>query len=92
MPVSEQEKPKRRERKRQGWAMSQGKMDACREVIRENIDYGGFVRERPYNAAQLDEMVEAACSKRETIRVSGNNFPQVVAKERLLKLNRERGT
>ena len=38
--------------------MSQGEMDAYRELIRENIGYDDFVRERPYDAGQLDEMVE----------------------------------
>ena len=74
-------------------SMSKGEMDAYRELIRENIDYEGFVRERPYDAGQLDEMVElmveAVCSKKETIRVAGNNFPQAVVKSRLLKLDRE---
>ncbi len=73
--------------------MSQGEMTACREVIRENIDYDGFVQERPCDAAQLDEMVElmveTICSKRETIRVAGNDFPQAMGRERLLKLDRE---
>ncbi len=73
--------------------MSKGEMDAYREMIRENIDYDGFVRERPYDAGQLDEMVElmveAVCSKKETLRVAGNNFPQAVVKSRLLKLDRE---
>ena len=77
--------------KRRG--MSRGEMDAYREMIRENIDYDGFVRERPYDAGQLDEMVEimveAVCSKKETIRVAGNDFPQAVVKSRLLKLDRE---
>ena len=73
--------------------MSKGEMDAYRELIRDNIDYDGFVRERPYDAGQLDEMVElmveAVCSKKETIRVAGNNFPQTVVKSRLLKLDGE---
>ncbi len=77
--------------KRRG--MSRGEMDAYREMIRENIDYDGFVRERTYDAGQLDEMVEimveAVCSKKETIRVAGNDFPQAVVKSRLLKLDRE---
>lgn len=38
--------------------MSQGEMDAYRKLIWENIGYDGFVRDRPYDAAQLDEMVE----------------------------------
>ena len=77
--------------KRRG--MSRGEMDAYREMIRENIDYDSFVRERPYDAGQLDEMVElmveAVCSRKETLRVAGNDFPQAVVKSRLLKLDRE---
>lgn len=33
------------------------------------------MRECPYDATQLDEMVEAVCPRKETIRVAGNNFP-----------------
>ena len=73
--------------------MSQNEMDAYRELIQENICYDNFVRDHPYDAGQLDEMVElmveAVCSKKENIRVAGNDFPQVVVKSRLLKLNRE---
>lgn len=60
-------------------------------MIRENICYDDFVRERPYDAAQLDEMVElmveAVCSRKEMIRVAGNEFPQTVVKSQLLKLD-----
>ncbi len=87
-----QPEAKGRKRARRG-SMSKGEMDAYREMIRKNIDYDGFVRERPYDAGQLDEMVElmveAVCSKKETIRVAGNNFPQAVVKSRLLKLDGE---
>ena len=73
--------------------MSQGEMDAYRELIRENIRYGDFVQEHPYDAGQLDEMVElmveAVCSKKKNIRVAGNDFPQAVVKSRLLKLDFE---
>ena len=73
--------------------MSQGEMDAYRELIRENIGYDDFVRERPYDAGQLDEMVElmveAVCSKKKNLRVAGNDFPQAVVKSRLLKLDSE---
>jgi len=81
----------RKRTKRRG--MSRGEMDAYREMIRENIDYDGFLRERPYDAGQLDEMVEimveAVCSRKETLRVAGNDFPQAVVKSQLLKLDRE---
>ena len=73
--------------------MKKSEMDTYRELIRENIRYGDFVRERPWDAGQLDEMVEliveAICSKRETIRVSGNDISQTVVKSRLLKLDAE---
>ena len=87
-----QPETKGKKRTRRG-SISKGEMDAYRELIQENIDYDGFVRERPYDAGQLDEMVElmveAVCSKKETLRVAGNNFPQAVVKSRLLKLDRE---
>ena len=73
--------------------MSQGEMDAYRELIRGNIGYDDFVRERPWDAGQLDEMVElmveAVCSKKKNLRVAGNDFPQAVVKSRLLKLDSE---
>ena len=73
--------------------MSQGEMDAYRGLIRENISYDDLVREHPYDAAQLDEMVElmveAVCSRKKNIRVAGNDFPQAVVKSRLLKLDGE---
>ena len=74
-------------------SMSKEEMDIYREVIRENIRYDDFVRECPRDMDQLDEMVElmveAVCSRRKTIRVAGNDFPQEVVKSRLLKLDRE---
>ena len=83
-------KGKRQERRN---AVSKSEMDGYRALIRENIGYNDFVQERPYDAAQLDEMVEliveAVCSRKETIRVAGNDFPQAVVKSRLLKLDSE---
>ena len=71
--------------------MKKSEMDAYRELIRENIRYDDFVREYPWDAGQLDEMVElmveVVCSKRETLRVAGNELPQAVVKSRLLKLD-----
>lgn len=73
--------------------MEKSEMDAYRELIREKIRYDDFVRERPWDAGQLDEMVElmveAVCSKREAIRVAGNELPQAVVKSRMLKLDAE---
>ena len=92
-PVAAQP-PEAKERKgRRSSGMSQGEMDAYRELIWENIGYDDFVRERPYDAGLLDEMVElmveAVCSKKKDIRVAGNDFPQAVVKSRLLKLDGE---
>ena len=90
-PAPQPESKGRKRTKRRG--MSQEEMDAYREMIRENIRYDDFLRERPYDMGQLDEMVElmveAVCSTKETIRVAGNDFPQTVVKSRLLKLDGE---
>ena len=68
-------------------------MDGYRALIRENVGYDGFVRDHPYDAGQLDEMVElmveAVCSNRQTLRVAGNDFPQAAVKSRLLKVESE---
>ena len=90
--TAQQPEAKERNRSRRG-SMSKGEMDTYRGLIRENIGYDDFVREHPYDAAQLDEMVElmveAVCSKKKNIRVAGNDFPQAVVKSRLLKLDSE---
>ena len=91
VPAQPSEAKGRKGRRSSG--VSQGEMNAYRGLIRENICYNDFVRERPYDAAQLDEMVElmveAVCSKKKNIRVAGNDFPQAVVKSRLLKLDGE---
>ena len=90
--TAQQPEAKERNRSRRG-SMSKGEMDTYRGLIRENIGYDDFVREHPYDAAQLDEMVELmvemVCSKKKNIRVAGNDFPQAVVKSRLLKLDSE---
>ncbi len=89
-PAAEPRGAKGRKRER-GKAVSKREMDSYREMIRENVSYDDFVQERPYDVPQLDEMVElmveAVCSRKETLRVAGNNFPQAVVKSRLLKLD-----
>lgn len=63
----------------------------CQRVGVCCLRYEDFVRERPWDAGQLDEMVElmveTVCSNRESIRVCGNDLPQAVVKSRLLKLD-----
>ncbi len=93
-PPAAAEPPEAKGRKRtRRNAVRQEEMDDYRALILENIDYDGFVRDHPYDAGQLDEMValmvEAVCSRRKTLRVAGNDFPQAVVKSRLLKLESE---
>ena len=73
--------------------MSREELDACRSQIRENIGYRDYVRDHPWNSGQVDELVElaaeAACSKRDTLRVAGEELPQSLVRERLLSLTGE---
>ena len=81
------------EAKRRKRAVSEQEMADYQALIRENIEYDYFVREHPCDAPQLDEMVElmveAVCSRRKSIRITGNDLPQAAVKSRLLKLERE---
>ena len=92
-PPAAAEPPEAKGRKRRRSTVRQDEMDSYRALILENIDYDGFVRDHPHDAGQLDEMVElmveAICSRRKTLRVAGNDFPQAVVKSRLLKLESE---
>ena len=90
--VAQSPEPKRTEAKSRT-AVSSRERDAYRGLIRENIDYDAYVQRHPLDAGQLDEMVElmveAICSRRKTVRVTGNDLPQAVVKSRFLKLNGE---
>lgn len=90
IPAAQLQEAKGRKRTQ---AMSEQELMSYRALILENIRYDEFVQEHPDDLPQLDEMVElmveTVCSKRKTIRVSGNEFPQAVVKSRLLKLNGE---
>lgn len=84
----------RKGRRRRGReAMSREELDACRSQIRENIGYRDYIRDHPWNSGQVDELVElaaeAACSKRDTLRVAGEELPQGLVRERLLSLTGE---
>ena len=71
--------------------MDPDEMADCRAQILGNIGYTELVRERPWDKGQADElvelMVEAACSKRDAIRVAGNEVPQALLRRRMLGLN-----
>lgn len=73
--------------------MNPDEMAGCRAQILGNIGYGELIRDRPWDRGQVDElvelMVEAACSKGDTIRVAGNEVPQALVRRRLLGLDGE---
>ena len=68
-------------------------MDGYREQIRENIDYDLLYRERPYDMAEIDGyvelMAETCASRREHIRVNGEDIPTELVRQRFLKLDSE---
>lgn len=63
-------------------------MDSYRELIMDNIEYD-IMADR-YRKDRMDEIVEvmldAICSKRDYIRIGGDEYPVEVVKSRLLKL------
>lgn len=73
--------------------MRMDEMDRYRELIKENIDYDLLLTEHPYDEdtleGYLELMVEVCCSRRDFIRISGDDIPTGVVKSRFLKLNHE---
>ena len=67
--------------------------ESYRELILENIDYDVLASDPHVDREQLDEIVdlvqETVCSTRSRIRVAGNDYPAVVVRAKLLKLNSE---
>ena len=57
----------------------------------ENIEYDYLIQNRQLDRDRLDELVElmvdTVCSRRETIRIAGDDYPAEVVKSRFLKLN-----
>lgn len=92
-PPTEKATAQQEEKRRKSGRIQKRELDAYRALIHENIRYEDFVRENPFDAAKLDEMVglmvETVCSPKETIRVAGTDFPQTVVKSRLLKMDEE---
>ncbi|WP_295753753.1 DUF6017 domain-containing protein [uncultured Oscillibacter sp.] len=68
-------------------------MDGYRELIKENIDYDLLLTEHPYDEETLEGyvelMVEVCCSRRDFIRIAGEEMPTGVVKSRFLKLGHE---
>ena len=68
-------------------------MDRYRELIKENIDFDLLLQEHPYDEETLEGyvelMVEVCCSRRDFIRIAGEEMPTGVVKSRFLKLTHE---
>ena len=73
--------------------MRMDEMDGYRELIKENIDFDLLLTEHPYDEETLEGyvelMVEVCCSRRDFIRIAGEEMPTGVVKSRFLKLNHE---
>ena len=65
--------------------------ESYRELILENIEYDCLIQNHHLDRDRLDELVElmvdTVCSRRETIRIAGDDYPAEVVKSRFLKLN-----
>ncbi|MDE7260724.1 MAG: replication initiator protein A [Oscillospiraceae bacterium] len=73
--------------------MRMDEMDRYRELIKENIDYDLLLTEHPYDEETLEGyvelMAEVCCSRRDLIRIAGDEVAAGVVKSRFLKLNHE---
>ena len=62
-----------------------------RELILENIEYDYLIQNHRLDRDRLGELVElmvdTVCSRRETIRIAGDDYPAEVVKSRFLKLD-----
>ena len=60
-------------------------------MILENIEYDYLCRDDRLDRDMLNELVElmvdTVCSRREMIRIAGDDYPAEVVKSRFLKLN-----
>ena len=67
------------------------KRESYRQLILENIEYDALTQDDRLDRDRLDELVElmvdTVCSKREMIRIAGDDYPAEVVKSRFLKLN-----
>ena len=65
--------------------------ESYRELILENIEYDFLVQNNRIDRERLDELVElmvdTVCSRREMIRIAGDDYPAEVVKSRFLKLD-----
>ena len=61
--------------------------ESYRELILENIEYDCLIQNHRLDRDRLDELVElmvdTVCSRRETIRITGDNFRQETAQRKM---------
>jgi hypothetical protein len=85
-PVGEAPLSSRRDRP--DWMDRMDEIESCRELIMRNIEYDCLCD--PYGAERMDEvvelMLETILSKRDYIRVAGDEYPREVVKSHLLKV------
>ena len=65
--------------------------ESYRELILENIEYDILIQNAQLDKARLDELVElmvdTVCSKRQTIRIAGDDYPAELVKSKFMKLD-----
>ena len=65
--------------------------ESYRELILENIEYDYLCRDDRLDRDMLNELVElmvdTVCSRRETIRIAGDDYPAELVKAKFMKLN-----
>lgn len=73
--------------------MRMDEMDRYRELIKDNIEFDLLVSDHPGDedtlAGYVEMMVEVCCSRKDFIRISGEDIAAGVVKSQFLKLNRD---
>ena len=73
--------------------MRMDEMDRYRALLKEAIDFDLLLQEHPYDGETLEGyvelMAEVCCSRKDFIRISGEEMAAGVVKSRFLKLNHE---
>ena len=61
------------------------------EIIKDNIEYEHFIKYTDIDKDRLDEivsiMLETVCTRRNTIRIAGDDYPAELVKSKFMKLN-----
>lgn len=78
---------------RGGTPVSMERLEACRELVKENISYDALLHDRLHDRERLDGYVdliaEVCCCGRGSVRVNQSDMPAEAVKGRLLKLGME---